>query len=280
MVLGSGEIDILLVVLVVTRAADPAPMVAAVAAARVARPDVPVLLVVVGALSPPAEAVGLSCLPTASRALGAIARTARYSAWRAEPRTDPAPVDVERARHARAAATALLGAQDPDGDGWTDVRLAAALLTPYGLAPPAGQELDDTASDGVEMALGLEQDPAFGPLVSVGAGGTAHALGEDRVVLLPPLDPDAAIRAVRSLHAWPLLCGRPGARTPPVDVGALVALVHSLSDLGTDVPQVAELALDRVRVGLTGVALMEVRLRLAHRPAPDAGVPRRLRPPA
>lgn len=130
---------------------------------------------------------------------------------------------------------------------------------------------------GVEMALGLVHDPTFGPLVMVAAGGTATDLLADRVFLLPPLDAGSVARAVRSLRSWPLLDGYRGA--PRVDVAALERLILALGELGTDVPEVAELDLNPVLVGVDGVHLVDVKVRVARASTIDAGVPRRLRAP-
>ncbi len=130
---------------------------------------------------------------------------------------------------------------------------------------------------GVEMALGLVRDPTFGPLVMVAAGGTTSDLLDDRVFLLPPLDPGTVARAVRSLRAWPLLDGYRGA--PRADVAALERAVTALGALATEVPEVAELDLNPVLVDVDGLHLVDVKVRLDRTPAPDRGVPRRLRDP-
>ncbi len=169
----------------------------------------------------------------------------------------------------------------------TDRGLVRVGLTSYGEVVEAvasfGRELGhedvlvlvQPVLSGVEMALGVVRDPGFGPLVMVAAGGVATDLWADRVFLLPPLSRADAGRALRSLRTWPLLDGFRG--TPRVDVAGLETLILSLGALASDVPEVAELDLNPVLVGVDGCALVDVKVRLASSPRLDAGIPRRLR---
>jgi len=130
---------------------------------------------------------------------------------------------------------------------------------------------------GVEIALGLFRDPSFGPLVMVAAGGVATDLSDDRVFLIPPLDPLDVSRALRSLRSWPLLDGYRGA--DPVNVADLEHMIVSLGQLGLDVPHIAELDVNPVVVTAERTHLIDVKVRLAPSVSLDAGVPRRLRAP-
>jgi hypothetical protein len=56
---------------------------------------------------------------------------------------------------------------------------------------------------GVEMIVGLVNDPLFGPLVAVGAGGTTAELLKDVSVRLTPLTPDDADEMLHSLASFP-----------------------------------------------------------------------------
>ena len=131
---------------------------------------------------------------------------------------------------------------------------------------------------GVEVALGVVRDPGMGPLVMVAAGGTATEVWQDRSLLLAPVSPQDAARALRSLRIWPLLEGYRGA--DPVDQEALVDLVVALGRLAVDVPELAEADFNPVLATPDGVALVDVKMRLSEAPSADAGVPRRLREPA
>ena len=64
--------------------------------------------------------------------------------------------------------------------------------------------------EGVEVIVGVVQDPVFGPIVACGAGGTAVELMKDVSVRLAPLTDAEAERMLRSLASFPLLEGYRG----------------------------------------------------------------------
>ena len=130
---------------------------------------------------------------------------------------------------------------------------------------------------GVELAVGLVRDPVFGPLVMVAAGGVATDVLDDRVFLMPPLTPRDAVRAVHGLRLWPLLDGFRG--EPPVDRRALEELVVAVGRLAVEVPEVAELDLNPVLAHPGGVALVDVKVRLATCEAGSSPLLRALRAP-
>lgn len=88
------------------------------------------------------------------------------------------------------------------------------------------------AGKGVELAFGALDDPQFGPVVMIGAGGTLIELLQDRRFALPPFDAAAARRLVDRLRARPLLDGRRGA--PAADIDALAAAFARFSVMAAD----------------------------------------------
>lgn len=128
---------------------------------------------------------------------------------------------------------------------------------------------------GIEIAIGVVRDPGLGPLVMVGAGGTATDLWQDRLLLMAPVTRADAAHALRSLRIWPLLSGYRG--QAPADVESLLDLVVSVGSLAREVPELAELDLNPVLVGPDGCVLVDVKARLARAEPFDSGIPRRLR---
>jgi acetate---CoA ligase (ADP-forming) len=79
----------------------------------------------------------------------------------------------------------------------------------------------------VEVIVGVENDPAFGPVVMLGLGGIfAEVLG-DATFALPPLDRADALAMIGRLRGRALLQGARG--RPPGDVAALADLVAAVS---------------------------------------------------
>jgi len=101
------------------------------------------------------------------------------------------------------------------------------LVTVAAMAPP-----------GVEIALGIVNDPTFGPLVLVAAGGVMVELLHDRKLALPPVDRAGGRRALDRLAVRPLLDGARG--KPAADIDALARAISRLSVLATDLGDLIE----------------------------------------
>jgi acyl-CoA synthetase (NDP forming) len=94
---------------------------------------------------------------------------------------------------------------------------------------------------GPELALGVVRDPALGPLIVVGAGGTLVELIADRAVALPPLTCSQAADLVNGLKVRSLLAGVRGA--PPADLDAIARTLVALAELAIELGEHIE-ALD------------------------------------
>ncbi|HEX5585736.1 MAG TPA: GNAT family N-acetyltransferase, partial [Acidimicrobiia bacterium] len=128
----------------------------------------------------------------------------------------------------------ILGLADPAA-----VRAAfAAMLATLGTAM-GGAYVQAMVPEGVELIVGVTQDPTFGPLVLLGMGGTTAELVRDTTVRLVPMTDLDAATMVRELKTSPLLTGYRGA--PAVDIEALEALVLRVAALAEAVPEIAEL---------------------------------------
>jgi acetate---CoA ligase (ADP-forming) len=117
---------------------------------------------------------------------------------------------------------------------------------------------------GVELLVGAVQDPVFGPLVAFGAGGVlAELIDSTRLALAPLTDVDAD-ELIASGKAGRLVAGWRGA--PPADRTAIADLLHRLSSLAQDHPEVGELDLNPVIAGPNGCVIVDARIK-ARRPA-------------
>ena len=52
---------------------------------------------------------------------------------------------------------------------------------------------------GIEVALGVINDPQVGPMMMIGTGGVLIELLRDRTLVMPPLDHDGAERSLAGL---------------------------------------------------------------------------------
>jgi acyl-CoA synthetase (NDP forming)/GNAT superfamily N-acetyltransferase len=120
--------------------------------------------------------------------------------------------------------------------------------------------LQRQAEPGVELAIGLVNDPRVGPLLMISTGGVELELWADQAYLVAPVSEQRVRAALRTLRSWPLLRGFRGA--PPADVDAFVRLAVRVSQLADQVPEIAELDLNPVIVGTHGVSCVDAKLRL------------------
>ena len=114
---------------------------------------------------------------------------------------------------------------------------------------------------GVEVRIGVMQEPVFGPLVVFGSGDAATEVPGDRVARLTPLTDVDADEMINSVRAAPLLVGRRG--SPPVDTAALADALLRVSRLADDLPEVSEMDLNPVVVRPDGIYSVDVRVRIS-----------------
>lgn len=115
------------------------------------------------------------------------------------------------------------------------------------LAPPAVslEEMADLSA-AVELIIGVRSDPAFGPVVLVGAGGVLTELLHDTQCAMGPLTPPDALRLLQQLRAAPLLNGYRG--KPSVNLAAAATLVAELSQFAAAHPEIGEIECNPVAV--------------------------------
>lgn len=80
---------------------------------------------------------------------------------------------------------------------------------------------------GVEMIIGVNNDPQFGPMVMVGMGGVFVEIFKDVALYPAPLSPEEAKTMLKSLKAFPLLNGARGRAKCDVD-----AIANAISKIG------------------------------------------------
>lgn len=97
---------------------------------------------------------------------------------------------------------------------------------------------------GVEVLVGMTQDPLFGPLIAFGLGGIhVEILGDVRFRITPLTDRDAG-DMVREIKGYRLLEGYRG--HPPADVKAIEEVLLRVSRLVEEVDEITELDLNPI----------------------------------
>ena len=127
---------------------------------------------------------------------------------------------------------------------------------------------DDATVAGLEVIVGVTQDPLFGPLLLFGLGGVTAELLADRALRILPVTDEDAHELVRSLRTSPLLFGYGGA--PSLDVAALEDVILRVAQLAQEVPEITEMDLNPIIVREHGVSVRGARIRCAHGAALDA----------
>ncbi len=152
----------------------------------------------------------------------------------------------------------------------------ARLLESAGPPEVARYVVQPMAPSGVPVEVRGIEDPSFGPLVSVGLAGVPTVLLGDRAWRIPPLTDVDVHNMIREVRAAPLLLGWRGRAA--ADVDALEDLLHRVSCLTDDLPEVSALTLEPVLVGTSGLTVVGARMRLSPPQSRSDWFTRRLRP--
>ena len=97
---------------------------------------------------------------------------------------------------------------------------------------------------GVELMVGVTEDPLFGPLIGFGLGGIHVEILKDVCFRVTPITDRDAAEMVRGIRGYPLLEGYRG--HPPADIPAIEDLLLRVARLVEEVPEISELDLNPV----------------------------------
>jgi acetyl coenzyme A synthetase (ADP forming)-like protein len=137
-----------------------------------------------------------------------------------------------------------------------------------------GVTVEPMIEGGIETIVGVTRDATFGPIVLFGLGGVAVELLRDVSLRVAPLTDRDVDEMVHEIRAHPLLEGYRG--RPRANVESIMDLLHRVSRLAMDHPEIQELDLNPVQIfeGTRACVPLDARLRVEARHAPVA------RPPA
>ncbi|MEU4228393.1 acetate--CoA ligase family protein [Nonomuraea sp. NPDC026600] len=150
-----------------------------------------------------------------------------------------------------------------------DVPAEAARM----LAEVVGTEgflIEEQASAGVELIVGLVHDPGFGPVLLAGLGGVWAETLRDTALGLCPISEGDARRMLGSLRGSPVLYGLRG--RPGVDVDAVVKLLMTVGGAGGlwERLELGEFEINPVIATESGIVAVDARYLPAADAAPEA----------
>ncbi len=97
---------------------------------------------------------------------------------------------------------------------------------------------------GVEVMVGVTQDPLFGPLIGFGLGGIHVEILKDVCFRVTPITDRDAAEMIQSIRGYRLLEGYRG--HPPADIPAIEDLLLRVARLVEEVPEISELDLNPI----------------------------------
>jgi len=120
-----------------------------------------------------------------------------------------------------------------------------------------------------KLIAGIAEDPAFGPVIVFGRGGTAVEVINDKALALPPLDLKLAhelidrTRVSRRLKAYRDI--------PAADERAVALLLVKIARMSADIPEIRELDLNPILADEDGIVVVDARIAVAKLDAPHSG---------
>jgi acetyl coenzyme A synthetase (ADP forming)-like protein len=177
-----------------------------------------------------------------------VARTPAEAAAAAEKIGFPVAVKLDSATitHKSDVGGVVLGLNSADEVKQAFNRIGARLEKDGRRNEMQGVVVQKMVDEGVEAIVGVTQDPSFGPLIMFGSGGIYAELMKDVVLRLHPISDLDAKEMIDSIKMSSLFKGFRG--SPPADIGAVQDLLLRLSAMVEDIPNIAELDFNPVKV--------------------------------
>jgi acetate---CoA ligase (ADP-forming) len=123
-----------------------------------------------------------------------------------------------------------------------------------------GVELQEMASEGVEVIVGVNRDPTFGPLLLFGLGGIYVEVLKDVALRLCPVSEAEAREMIGEIRSAALLRGARG--RPAADIDAVIDVLVRTSRLAVDLPEILELDINPLIVREHGQGAVAADIRI------------------
>jgi acetyl coenzyme A synthetase (ADP forming)-like protein len=159
-----------------------------------------------------------------------------------------------------------------DVTGAADIEAAYAAVT-AAVPDPEGVLVQEFVAGGHEVLIGMTEDPNFGPLIVFGLGGVFVELIGDVAFRINPVTDVDAREMIAEVKSARLLDGYRGG--PAGDIDAVAEAILRISMLVDEVPEIAEMDLNPVKVAEPGHGVSVVDGRMRVRPVQGSWLPSR-----
>ncbi len=135
-------------------------------------------------------------------------------------------------------------------------RLAGAKKLVFG-----GVLVQEMVKDGIEVIMGGNRDPTFGPVLVLGLGGTYTELLHDYSIAVAPVTPDEVKAMIASSNLGKVLDGYRGG--PKANIGQLAGVVSRFSRIMFDNPRIQEIEANPLMATKDRILSVDTRIMLA-----------------
>ena len=115
--------------------------------------------------------------------------------------------------------------------------------------------------NGRELRIGNTQDKIFGPVITLGPGGTRVDVDRNRAVALPPLNSFLVADLIQSSQGITRLGGL--RNLPPVSLAAIEEVLLRVSEMVCELPWISELEINPLIVDENGAVAVDARIAIA-----------------
>lgn len=123
-----------------------------------------------------------------------------------------------------------------------------------------GVTIQEQLPPGREVIIGVNRDPAFGPILMFGLGGIYVEVLKDVSFRMCPVTPDEAREMIGEIRAHALLRGARG--EAPADIDAIVDAICRVSALAMEFSDISELDVNPLIVGERGAGAVAADVRI------------------
>ena len=149
-----------------------------------------------------------------------------------------------------------LGSEQEVADAYDEIM--ASVKQAQATAKVEGVSVQQMARPGVEVIIGMSQDPQFGPVLMFGLGGILVEILKDVSFRIVPLTARDAREMIRDIKGYPVLEGFRG--QAPADIPFLEDQLLKVSQFVEQNPEIRELDLNPVFAYSDGAVAVDARV--------------------